>query len=283
MGREVVRIGEYRLAFLREGRGEPVFLLHGITTYSFIWREVIPRLKDEFELFAVDLLGCGESDKPAKADCSIKAHAEILPALIGVLGLESVHLVCHDIGGGIGQIMAVRYPEILKSLTLVNTVGYDYWPVQPIASLRIPFLREIVMALMDRGVFRSLIRRALYYKDRLDRDLMERFERPLRTREGRQGFLSLARCLNNRDLLEIAEDLKRINLPVLIVRGDADPYLSPRISERLHSDIPGSILKRVKTGSHFLQLDEPELLASLVRDFIISAIYMGEQEGTGDG
>ncbi len=278
MEKQFVRIGDHHLAYYQRGEGEPVLLVHGITTYSFLWRDVIPHLGDELAVYAIDLIGCGDSEKPTGVDYSIKAQAELLRLFIMALGLERVHLVCHDIGGGIGQIMAVRSPEVVKSLTLINTVGYDYWPVQPIVTLRVPFLREIAMAVMDKGVFRSIIRRGLYYKDKLDGELLELFMQPLRTREGRQGFLHLARCLNNGDLMEIEEDLKGINLPVMIIRGDADPYLSPRISERLYRDIPGAVLKRVKTAGHFIQIDEPELLGTLIREFITGVRY-GEETG----
>ncbi|RMG70442.1 MAG: alpha/beta fold hydrolase, partial [Nitrospirae bacterium] len=217
--KQKLNVRGFNLAYLRRGKGEPLLLIHGITTYSFIWQDVIPHLQGSFDVIAIDLLGCGDSDKPTNTDYSLKAQAELIKDFLEALGLDRVHLVCHDIGGGIGQVLSVKYPERLKTLTLINTVGYDYWPVQPIKSLRIPFFRQMAMAVMDLGLFRAIIKRAIYHKERLTDELMEQFLRPLRTKEGRQGFLHLAKCLNNRDLLEIEEKLKDLEIPVLIIRG----------------------------------------------------------------
>ena len=258
-----------RIAYHRQGQGEPMLLVHGITTYSFIWRNMVPRLSEKYDVIAVDLLGCGESDKPAGADYSIVSQAVILKELLIQLGINKIHLVCHDIGGGIGQIMAVRYPRLISDLVLINSVGYDYWPVQPIITVRIPFLRHIAMAILDLGIFRAIIRRGLYHKDRFTDDLMGLFVEPLKTREGRHGFLQLAKCLNNKNLIDIAEMLQIIKFPVLIIRGDADQYLGPIIAERLHKEIRGSRLETVETGGHFIQEDEPDLLVDLINNFII--------------
>ncbi len=266
--KEKVRVRGYDIAFYRKGSGETALLIHGITTYSFIWRKQLPALERQFDTIAIDLLGCGDSDKPTNVDYSVKAQAELIKDFIKTLGIKRVHLICHDIGGAIGQIMAVRYPETLKTLTLINTVGYDYWPVQPIVSLRVPFLRELALAAMDAGFYRAIIRRAIYHKDRLTDELMEYFYRPLKSKEGRQGFLHLAKCLNNRDLMDIADKLGSIKIPVLIIRGENDPYLSPRISERLHEDIHSSMLKRVQKAGHFIQEDMGEELADMIIDFI---------------
>lgn len=258
----------FRLAYTMEGGGEPVLLVHGITTYSFLWRNMIPDLAKAFTVIAVDLLGCGGSDKPPEADYSISAQADLLAGFLDVLRIEKVHLVTHDIGGGIGQIFAVRYPVKTLSLTLINTVGYDYWPVQPITSMRIPILREIGMAALDHGFLRLLIRRGVYHKERVTEELMDLFRAPLRTRDGRQGFLRLAKCLDNRNLMDIAGDLKKIKTPTLIIRGDADPYLSPEISKRLHENISGSRLIIVPTGGHFIQEDEPGLITRYILEFV---------------
>jgi len=57
-------------------------------------------------------------------------------------------------------------------------------------------------------------------------------------------------------------------LPALIIRGSADPYFSPQISRKLHEEIKGSTLIQIETGGHFIQLDEPDKLVSLIKDFI---------------
>ena len=67
--------------------------------------------------------------------------------------------------------------------------------------------------------------------------------------------------------MEITDALHRLEMPVLIVRGDADPYLSRSIAEKLAANIPGSKLVIIPTGSHFVQEDEPALLAREITQF----------------
>ena len=72
--KNTLKISGHAMAYLRVGRGEPVLLAHGITTYSFIWRKIIPILSKDYDVIAIDLLGCGDSDKPLDVSYAIKDH-----------------------------------------------------------------------------------------------------------------------------------------------------------------------------------------------------------------
>ncbi len=269
--KQFVTVKGHQLAYVAEGKGEPILLVHGITTYSFLWRNMMPRMAKDHGVIALDLLGCGDSDKPGDGDYSIKEQAGMVASFLDELGIERAHVVSHDIGGGIAQILAVHHPERVRTLTLINSIGYDYWPVQPITSLRIPILREFGMAALDHGFLKVLVKRGLFHKERATDELMDFFNAPLKTKEGRLGFLHLARALDNRHLTEITGGLKEMDIPTLIIRGDADHYLPPDIALRLHKDITGSKLIIVPTGSHFIQEDEPELLTGYIIEFIKAA------------
>jgi pimeloyl-ACP methyl ester carboxylesterase len=251
------------LAYRRLGQGEPMLLVHGITTWSFLWEGLLDRLASRHEVVAVDLLGCGRSAKPLDASYALKDHARRLEKLVEALGLGPVHYLGHDLGGGIGQIMAVRSRQRLRTLTLANTVAYDFWPVQPIIALRTPVVRQLLMATFDLGTFRLVIQRGLFHKEKLTAPLLARFGEPFTTEAGRKGFLHFARCLDNSDLMEISDDLGRLDLPVTVAWGTADVYLSFGIAERLVASIPGSRLERCATAGHFSPLDEPGWLAEV--------------------
>ena len=268
LSKKNVKVKGLKLSYMCQGSGEPVLLIHGITTYSFIWRKMLPAMSEIFYCIAIDLLGCGDSDKPMWADYSVSAQADLLEELLDELRIESFHLVAHDIGGAIAQIMAVRRPERIMTMTLINTVGYDYWPVQPVTSLRVPTIKEFGIAALDHGFYRFLVKRGLYHKDRLTDELMGFFLAPLKDNNGKHGFLRLAQFLNNQDLMEIIDELKNLRMPVLIIRGDADVYLPSVIAKRLHREFKGSKLTVVPTGGHYIQEDEPELLVEEITHFI---------------
>lgn len=264
---EVVEIDGRKVAYRRKGSGEPVLLVHGITTYSFIWKNVIPLLENDYDVVAVDLPGCGASDKSLDQSFSIKSHAHLLKKFLDRLGLTKIHFVGHDVGGGIGQVFAVNYQAMLLDLTLINSVAYDFWPVQPIVAMRTPIIRQLAMASLDIGAFRMVVKRGLFRKSTFTPELMDYFWEPMKTRAGRKAFLHFAACLDNRHLLDISDDLQRLELPVLIIRGDADPYLSGAIAEKLAGNIPKSTFCRIPDGSHFIQEDTPERIAQELKQF----------------
>jgi pimeloyl-ACP methyl ester carboxylesterase len=264
---QFVGIAGHRIAYHRQGAGIPVLLVHGITTYSFLWEDVASQLASSFDVIAVDILGCGESDKPLDVSYSIKHHAELLAEFVKKLGLPRFHFVGHDLGGGMGQIFAVNNPELLLDLTLINTVAHDYWPVQPIIAMRTPIIRQFAIATLDLGTYRLIVKRGVFHKERVTDALMEKFFTPMHTAEGRKGFLHFAKCLDNSNLTEIRDRLASLALPVLIIRGDADVYLGPAIAEFLHDLIPGSLLKHFRESGHFIQIDDSPGITAALMDF----------------
>jgi len=263
------KIGSIEIAYFVKGKGQPVLLVHGITTYSFIWRKIVPLLEQDYQVLGIDLPGCGASSKSVEESYSIKKHACLLKDFLDKTGLQKVHLVGHDVGGGVAQIFAVSFPEKLLSLTLINSVAYDFWPVQPIIAMRTPIIRQLAMASLDKGALRMIVRRGLYHKENLTKELLSYFWEPLKTKEGRKAFLHFAASLDINDLLEIEEQLHQLQTPVLIIRGDADPYLSAAIAEKLAKNIPGAQLIRIPTGGHFMQEDEPERIAKELKTFFV--------------
>lgn len=263
-----VQIDGNFIRYYREGSGEAVVFLHGITTYSFIWRKIVPYFAQEYDVVLVDLLGSGDSDIPLNEDFSLKRQSQIIKSLCEKLGLAQIHLVTHDVGGGIGQIMAVNYPELVLDLTLINSVAYDFWPVQPIIAMRTPIIRQLAMASLDFGMFELIVKRGMFHKENLDEELMALFYKPMQLSLGRKGFLHFAKCLEPKNLIEIEAQIRALKMPVLIIRGDGDVYLDAAICEKLHREIPHSQLVRIESGGHFIQEDEPEKVSRSILSFI---------------
>jgi len=263
-------INDQKICYTRRGNadGDVILLVHGITTYSFIWRRILPYLEKDYDVIVIDLLGCGSSDMPLDVSYSIKAHEARLFDFIQQLGIQRLHLVGHDLGGGISQIFAINHPKMLLSLTLINSVAYDFWPVQPIIAMRTPVIRQLLMGALDLGMMKLLVKAGMYHKERVDDALMTLFWKPLQRREGRKAFMHFARCLDHHNLMDIADQLRQLDVPALIMRGDADPFLGEAAAEKLHADIPASQLLRIATASHYLMEDEPGWVADNILTFI---------------
>ncbi len=263
-----ITINGNSIRYYRGGSGDSIIFIHGITTYSFIWRQIVPYFVQSYDVILIDLLGCGDSDKPLNQDISLKQQAYMLHDFCNLLGISKVHLVCHDVGGGIGQIFAVNFPANLTSLTLLNTVAFDFWPVQPIIAMRTPIIRQIAMATLNFGIFEIIVKRGLYHKERCSKELMDLYWKPMKTSIGRKAFLQFAYSLNNSNLTEIEREIAAIQVPVLIIRGDADVYLVSIISESLHAHISHSTYVVIPTAGHFIQEDEPKQVADLILQHI---------------
>jgi len=263
-----MRVQGHDLAYHRMGRGAPVLLVHGITTNSFIWRNLMPGLALHRDVIAVDLLGCGESDKPLEVSYGIAAHAQRLEAFTQALGLGKFAFVGHDLGGGIAQRFAVDFPERLTHAAVLNGVAYDFWPVQPIVAMRTPILRQLAMATLDLGALKLIVKRGVFHKDRVTPELMALFTAPMATREGRKAFLHFAASLDNQDLMSISDRLHQTRVPFLIIRGMDDVYLSAEIARRLHRELTGSRLVEIPEAGHFIQEDQPARLLDELHAFL---------------
>ncbi len=263
-----IRIQGHDLAYRRQGLGSPLLLVHGITTYSFIWRNLLPELARNHDVVAVDLLGCGDSDMPLDQSYSIAAHVERLEAFTQALGLGPFGFVGHDIGGGIAQRFAVKHPDRLTHAVVMNGVAFDYWPVQPIITMRTPIIRQLAMAALDLGAFKLIVQRGVFHKERVTPELMSLFWKPMLTRLGRKAFLHFAESLDNHDLTDITAELRQTRIPFLILRGTEDVYLSAEIAHRLHQEIPGSRLVEIPEAGHFFQEDQPQRLVNELETFL---------------
>src|SRR5580693_511495 len=112
-----------RLAHLDEGAGSPVVFLHGEPTWSFLWRKVIPPVRDAgFRCVAPDLAGFGRSDKPVDISWySYDRHVELTATLLEDLDLRGATMVVHDWGGPIGLRIAVEHAERIDRLVILDT------------------------------------------------------------------------------------------------------------------------------------------------------------------
>src|SRR6266849_2463009 len=117
------------IAYRDQGEGPVVVLLHGFPTSSFLWRREIPLLASRMRVIAPDLLGYGESDRPEGVDLAEVAQAAYVRELLDRLGVEEVAVVGHDIGGAIGQLLALD-PDgpAVRALVLIDSACFDAWP-----------------------------------------------------------------------------------------------------------------------------------------------------------
>src|SRR3954468_1326971 len=174
-----VRVGQDQFELIDEGKGDPVVLLHGFPTSRLLWQRVVPGLSERFRVLAPDLLGYGNSSGDGPVD--LASQADALLRLFDVLDLPRVALVAHDVGTAAAQILAVRAPERVRALVLMDGVHGREWAMAAVESIRTwdpakaanlakvlartmrakdPALREIVASYEGEEGGRRLIRAA---------------------------------------------------------------------------------------------------------------------------
>jgi len=123
-------VGGFRMHYLDEGAGEPVVCVHGNPTWSFYFRQLVEALRGSHRVVVPDHIGCGMSEMPGddRYSYTLERRVADFEALMGCLALERVTLVVHDWGGAIGLGWAVRHPERVRRLVILNTAAFHLPP-----------------------------------------------------------------------------------------------------------------------------------------------------------
>lgn len=276
-----VRLGPYRVAHYDEGRGPALLLLHGIPTSCYLWRKVIPLLRNRFRCIAPDLLGLGDTEGPPDADYRMPAQAELIRQLLEAKRIERAHLVCHDQGGAAAQQLVANHPDLIARWVVTNSVCYDNWPVPAVRFLQWVAARPwLYGALSASGIGQELARgRAGFRRAVSDPaclgDAVDEYLRPLlpgrrpatALAAARERFRRFALAGDARFTLEPLPRLQRFPRPILVLWGEEDRFLPLRWGRKLAADL-GAELETVPECGHFLPEERPELLAARLLGFL---------------
>jgi pimeloyl-ACP methyl ester carboxylesterase len=257
------------------GSGPVLVLVHGITSTSATWANVLPYLAEQFTVIAPDLLGHGESAKP-RGDYSLSAYASGVRDLLIALGHDRATFVGHSLGGGVAMQLAYQFPEHCDRLVLVSSGGLGREiglllraATLPGSELVLPLLVNDQLIGAGRAVGRLLGRVGL----RVHTDLGEvlRGHASLSDSEARSAFLHTLRTIvdprgqrvDASDRLYLAQAV-----PFLLVWGERDPIIPVEHARAAHRLVPGSRLEIFPDAGHFPHLDDPLRFVRLLTDFM---------------
>ena len=257
-----------RMAYTDRGSGEPVVLLHGIPTWSFLYADVIPLLESDCRVLAPDFLGHGWSDRRDRFDRSLTAQTAAILGFLDALDIERATFVGHDTGGGVALILAVDHPDRVARLVLSNIVAYDSWPIDDMIALSDPTWRDKPAAEIAEFVTTGLPD-GIHNVERLTDEFRSGIIAPYADEEGKISLIRNASALNTNQTMALVDRHREIIAPTLLLWGVHDPWQTIDDGVRLASDIPGAELVRVE-ASHWIPQDTPEEFAGRILDFLRS-------------
>ncbi len=271
-----------RIAFFEKGRGRPALFVHGVPLNGYHWRHVIDRVQHRRRCIAIDLMGLGYSEIGPSQDVSFTAQARMIAELMDALGIEKVDLIGNDSGGAVAQIFAASNPDRLASLVLTNCDVHDGWPPPQVLPLmehsRNGTLASVFQATADRPdlareryargesvpLFRSYADASV-----LTDDVIRLYLRPLlSSRQRIEAFQRYWLGFDNAQTIAIHAELKKLQVPTLIVWGLNDIFFDKKWAYWLKDTIPGA--KRVIEAPDarlFFPEDRPDSLAGPMLQF----------------
>lgn len=237
-----------------ENHGPPVVLLHGIPTWSFLWRHVVVSLAEERRVIAPDLLGYGNSSMPDGFDRSIRAQEVMLSGLLDIVDAAGIDLVGHDIGGGVALRFAAHELDRVRRLVLSNAVAYDSWPIDLVVEVGLPTVPKENPEAID-GLIGAAFSEE-FMASPPDEDFVEGMQEPWDSEEGRLSLVRNVISLNTNHTTEI--DPRDITAKTLLLWGADDVAQPLSNAERLAEDIGDAEVVALDGATHWVMEDRRE-------------------------
>jgi len=268
MERDYCQLNEIRIHYRYAGDSNPVLLLHGWPTSSYLWRKVIKHLSKAHYIIAPDLAGFGLSDKPTNISYTVEYHSTVLTEFINKLGIGKFDLVVHDLGGSIGLSWALQNQERVRRIIVLNTILY---PVSIGVKLFIIAARTkgIRSLLSSHLGIAKIMKFGIMNKKALTDEDIKIYQAPFTTKEEKRVLLKTITDINPNVLGEIAKKLPDLDIPIRIIYGEKDQLLdATRQMAYLKEKRQDIDITAIPNCGHFLQEDQPERLSKLLSEFL---------------
>ncbi len=241
---EEVTLSGHRIHYLEAkavgGSGRTLVLVHGLGARATDWAPLIPRFAAAgYHVYAMDLLGYGDSDKPAEGDFSIRGEEKVVADFMHALNIPQADVAGWSMGGWVALRLALDHPEAVRRLVLYDSAGLYFDFSFPVT----------LFSPTDRAGLDALITRLEPDRPRIH---VPAFAVHGLLRKFRQNKWivdrSLASMLAGRDILDFR--VSGLKMPVLIVWGTEDKLIPFALGEHMHDVIPQSVLVGVPACGH---------------------------------
>jgi pimeloyl-ACP methyl ester carboxylesterase len=271
------------VGYLDTGGDLPVALfVHGVATGSTLWSNALPLLADQRRCIAVDLPLHGRTPAASDQEFTLTAMAEFLTEFCDALGLTEFDLVGNDTGGAICQVFAVREAKRLRTFTLTNCDTQGNLPPKAFVPT-VLMARARLLAPLGRRARKSARARRMMLSSTLEdvnsvpEQVTAGWAQPVfATRQTARQFQRWIGGMNDRELVAIEPELKRLAAPTLMIWGTRDPFFKMRWAEWLRDTIAGATgIVEIPGGKLFFPYERAQEFAAAVRPHWVEHSTMG--------
>jgi pimeloyl-ACP methyl ester carboxylesterase len=280
-------VNNIRLHYVIAGKGKLIMFLHGFPEFWYGWKNQLAEFGRDYQAVAPDMRGYNLSSKPAEVEqYRIKYLVNDVRALAEHLGHKKFILVAHDWGGGVAWPFAMRHPEYLEKLVIINAVHPTIFmrelrdnPVQQRASQYILTYRtpgaEGILSRNDYALLAgNLLADGLaqgYFTEGDKKAYIEAWSQPGALTGGLNYYRAahLGSFTGERDdSLSSGPSLSTVDVPTLVIWGEKDKWLLVGNLEGLERYVPNLTIRRIPDGSHWVIHEKPTLVNSYIREFV---------------
>ncbi len=244
---------ELTLYFEEYGQGFPLLLIHGLLSDLTSWKYQIEPFSAHYRVIIVDLKGFGKSTKP-QYEYRVHSHADDLQALLEHLNISKTHVCGLSMGGMVAEVLAIKYPQLVKGLVLADSAAMIS---NDAVTERLTLISEHDMNWFGNYGVKKILRLADKEAKAHVREMIRRVDRT----DYRLAIISTAG-------FNIADELKKIKSPILIIQGEKDQTVPMWHAEQLKSWMPSAEFVVMKGASHMTPVDNPEEFNQLVLEFL---------------
>jgi pimeloyl-ACP methyl ester carboxylesterase len=280
-------VSKIRLHYVTAGKGRLIMFLHGFPEFWYEWKNQLAEFGRDYQAVAPDMRGYNLSSKPAEVEqYRMKYLINDVRALAEHLGHKRFILVAHDWGGGVAWPFAMRHPEYLEKLVIINAVHPIIFmrelrdnPAQQKASqyilvYRTPGAEEILSrnnyALPASNLLEDGLKQG-YFTEEDKKAYIEAWSQPGALTGGLNYYRAahLGSFTGESDnILSADPSLFTVKVPTLVVWGERDRWLLVGNLEGLETYVPNLTVKRIPDGSHWVIHEKPVLVNSYIREFV---------------
>jgi len=269
-----------QMHYVEEGEGDPILLIHGNPTSSYLWRNVIPHLRPHGRVIAVDLIGMGKSDKPDIA-YQLEDHIRYMEGFIEALDLENLVLVLHDWGGGIGFDYAANHAGNVRGIAFMEAViRPSRWEDASTVG------RFLFKNLRDEEVGHELIVGENYFVEKLvpmmsgralTEEEMDHYRAPYLDPNDRKPVRVWPQEIPfdeipERNYIRISFNyaaLQQSDTPLLLLHAQPGVIMNERAVASLQQDLPRMQTVSIGPGMHYVQETQPTNIGTAIADWLV--------------